>query len=109
MYNKEYNVYKVGITYDPNYRVRNLKRCGFVLKALYKFKNKHEARLSEKEFYIQAKSMGISPDKKDRENNKFFDVVFKSYAGKTEIIYGEMIRFNELRKMLNSLMGEVIN
>lgn len=109
MYNKEYNVYKVGITYDPNYRVRNLKRCGFVLKTLYKFKNKHEARLAEQEFYIQAESMGISPNVKDRENNKFFHVVFKSYAGKTEIIYGEMIKYYELKKMLDSLMGEEIS
>ena len=109
LYNTEYNIYKIGITYNPNYRVKNLKRLGFVLKALYKFENKHQALLAEREFYTQAENLGMSPNAKDKENNKFFDTVFKSYAGKTEIVYGEMIRFNELRKMLNSLMGEVIN
>jgi len=109
MYNEKYNIYKIGITYDPNYRVQKFERIDFLLKALYKFKNKHEALLAEQEFYTEAENRGISPNKKDKENNEFFDTVFKSYAGKTEIVYAEMIKFHELRTMLNSLKGELIN
>ena len=106
VYHKKFDVYKVGITYKPSDRLRKLERCGFTFKLLYEFPTKHDARLAEREFYINAESMGISPLKTDRENNKFFDPVFKSYSGKTEIIYGEMIKDYELKKMLDSLMGQ---
>jgi len=109
VYHKEFNVYKVGITYKPSDRLRKLERCGFTFKLLYEFPTKHDARLAEREFYIDAESMSISPPKNDRENNKFFDPVFKSYSGKTEVIYGEMIKYYELKKMLDSLMGKEIS
>ena len=109
MYHKKYNIYKVGITYKPSPRVRYLERCGFPFKLLYEFPTKHDARLAEREFYIDAESMAISPGRNDKENNRFYDPIFKSYAGKTEIIYGEMIKYYELKKMLDSLMGKEIS
>ena len=107
LYNKEYNIYKIGISSVPKKRIYEYSLYGFELKALYKFKNKREASFAEKEFYIQAESMGISPNKKEIDTTHFFKRYMRS--GYTEIVWGEMIRFNELRKMLNSLMGKVIN
>tara|TARA_R100000329_G_scaffold127070_1_gene105740 strand:- start:1142 stop:2371 length:1230 start_codon:yes stop_codon:yes gene_type:complete len=109
VYHKELNIYKVGITYNPSDRVRKLEHCGFTLKLLYNFPSKHDARLAEREFYIDAESMAISPRKNDKEHNRFYDPIFKGYGGKTEIIYGEMIKYYELKKMLDSLVGEPVS
>ena len=81
----------------------------YIQKLLYNFPTKHDARLAELEFYIDAESMAISPRRNDKENNRFYDPLFKHYGGKTEIIYGEMIKYYELKKMLDSLMGKEIS
>ena len=109
MYHREFNIYKVGITHKPSDRIRRLENSGFTFKLLYNFPTKHDARLAEREFYIDAESMAISPRKNDKENNRFYDPIFKHYGGKTEIIYGEMIKYYELKKMLDSLMGKEIS
>ena len=53
--------------------------------------------------------MAVSPEKNDKENNRFYDPLFKHYGGKTEIIYGEMIKYYKAKKILDSLMGKPIS
>ena len=47
----------------------------------FKTRTKDDARLAERETYIDAESMAISPGRNDKENNRFYDPIFKSYAG----------------------------
>ena len=101
LYNKEFNIYKVGITSDPQERIHRYELEGFTFKSIHKFKNKREASQAEKEFYYLAESLGISPSKSDTDVTHFFKRYMRS--GCTEIIWGDMISYRSLNRMLRQL------